>query len=402
MPKQFWIVLALAAAVYMVLHVEWRRHRRALSRIAIRIHVNGSRGKSSVTRLIAAALRQHGVRTVAKTTGTVPRLILPDGSEEPVARDGKPSIGELTWAIGRAARLDAEAVVFECMAVDPGLQHVAENAIVEPTITVVTNARLDHTDVQGTTYAAIARSFAVRRAATLVTADPIVADIHRRRVEAEGGRVVLAGVDLVRSTEVAALSYVEHPDNVAVALAVAELLGIPREVAMSGITGVEPDPGAAFVAEIPDRSGPFSLVNLFAANDPDSTFRALGTVEQLHGIYGRPLFLFTSRGDRTARSAEFAAAFAEHSESFSDVIVWGEKTGAMTRRLRARGLASTRVVDAGSCPPSVLTDLVVSRLSDERVVVGMGNIVGAGQQWLAYLAGRLEPMPAPRSAEAAV
>ena len=52
-------------------------HGRRLSRIPIRIHVNGTRGKSSVTRLIAAGLSASGLRTYAKTTGTRPRLILP-------------------------------------------------------------------------------------------------------------------------------------------------------------------------------------------------------------------------------------------------------------------------------------------------------------------------------------
>ena len=49
------------------------------SRIPIRIHINGTRGKSSVTRLVAAGLRKGGIRTIAKTTGTYPRIILEDG-----------------------------------------------------------------------------------------------------------------------------------------------------------------------------------------------------------------------------------------------------------------------------------------------------------------------------------
>ena len=52
---------------------EWRRHARNVARIPIRVHVNGTRGKSSVTRLIAAGLRAGGVRTFAKTTGTMAR-----------------------------------------------------------------------------------------------------------------------------------------------------------------------------------------------------------------------------------------------------------------------------------------------------------------------------------------
>jgi len=60
-------LLTLGLAVYGV--VEVRRHERQLARIPVRVHVNGTRGKSSVTRLIAAGLRSTGRRVFAKTTG---------------------------------------------------------------------------------------------------------------------------------------------------------------------------------------------------------------------------------------------------------------------------------------------------------------------------------------------
>ena len=62
------------------------RHRRALRRIPVRVHVNGTRGKSSVTRLIAAGLRAGDKRVVAKTTGTLARVILPGERELAVFR----------------------------------------------------------------------------------------------------------------------------------------------------------------------------------------------------------------------------------------------------------------------------------------------------------------------------
>ncbi len=117
-------VLILLAFLLLYWTVEAIRLRRALRAIPIRIHVNGSRGKSSVTRLVAAALREAGIRTVAKTTGSKARLILPDGSEEPVIRLGGPNIGEQVGILDRARRLGAEAVVMECMAIRPDLQRI--------------------------------------------------------------------------------------------------------------------------------------------------------------------------------------------------------------------------------------------------------------------------------------
>ena len=68
------LLLAGGAALLSAMGaIESLVHRRCLSKIPYRIHVNGTRGKSSVTRLIAAGLREGGIRTCAKTTGTLPR-----------------------------------------------------------------------------------------------------------------------------------------------------------------------------------------------------------------------------------------------------------------------------------------------------------------------------------------
>src|SRR6478752_4099787 len=104
-------VLALILGVLLVLGVVERLlHQRNLDSFSIRVHVNGTRGKSSVTRLIAAGLRAGGVRTCAKTTGTLPRFILPDGSEEPIYRVGPPNVSEQLAIVARARELGAHAL----------------------------------------------------------------------------------------------------------------------------------------------------------------------------------------------------------------------------------------------------------------------------------------------------
>ena len=399
MPMTFWVVLALAVCTMGALHVEWRRHRRAIARVPVRIFVNGTRGKSSVARLITAVLRGSGTPTVGKTTGTCSRLILPDGSERPVPRDGPPNIAELIRTFRTAVRLGAEAVVFECMAVDPDLQRIAEERIVEPTITVVTNARLDHTDVQGSSVYDIARGFAVRPGGLLVTADPIVARAHEPRLEASGGRVVLSRASTVDPSEIADMSYVEHPENVALVLEVAGLLGIQREAALGAILAAEPDPGAAYVLDLPHPTGPWRLVNLFAANDPQSTFQALDSVEATNGRLGRPLLLFAARGDRTARSSEFARALEDHRERFHMVLVFGERTRAVVRTAHRAGLDDGWIVNAGDASPPALTELLMTSIGPDRAVVGVGNIIGPAQRWLEYLATTVEMEPAADRAE---
>ena len=60
------IFFFILAAILSYLIGERMLHMRRLRRIPIRIHVNGTRGKSSVTRLVAAALQKNGIPTLAK------------------------------------------------------------------------------------------------------------------------------------------------------------------------------------------------------------------------------------------------------------------------------------------------------------------------------------------------
>lgn len=55
-----WVALVLAGGL------EALKHRWLVSRIPVRVHVNGTRGKTSVTRLIAAGLRAGGKACLCK------------------------------------------------------------------------------------------------------------------------------------------------------------------------------------------------------------------------------------------------------------------------------------------------------------------------------------------------
>ena len=82
------LYLALLAIAVGFLVMEQQFHRRRLRRIPLRIHVNGTRGKTSVARLTAELLCRAGTRTFAKTTGDHPELIRPDGRSARIRRRG--------------------------------------------------------------------------------------------------------------------------------------------------------------------------------------------------------------------------------------------------------------------------------------------------------------------------
>src|SRR5918912_4059649 len=129
-------VFAGSLAVLLVLGVvEQHRHDRNLERIPVRVLVNGIRGKSSITRLTAGALRGGGLVTVAKTTGTAARFIHPDATEEPVYRKfGIANVVEQIGIVRRAAAYNPDALVIECIAVMPALQGDNQTKLIRSTV----------------------------------------------------------------------------------------------------------------------------------------------------------------------------------------------------------------------------------------------------------------------------
>ena len=83
------LITSILLAVFILFGiVEYFLHQKRIYSIPIRIHVNGTRGKSSVARLIGAGMRGGGISTLTKVTGTEPYLVLENGIKMPINRKG--------------------------------------------------------------------------------------------------------------------------------------------------------------------------------------------------------------------------------------------------------------------------------------------------------------------------
>ena len=388
--------LALAGAGL----IEQRRHHRNLELIQARILVNGTRGKSSITRLTAGALRGGGLRTVAKTTGTAARFLRPDATEEPVRRRfGVADIGEQVDIVTRAVGYRPDALVVECMAVQPRLQEVLQTKLVRATIGVLSNVRPDHLDEMGPTLDEVGRSLSgtMPRGGVCVTAERDRLELLYAEAARRDCQLIAVDPESVSDAELAGFEWLTFKDNVAIALAVAQLLGVDRGAALRGMWAAPPDPGALTVTRYRYRGGQVRFANIFAANDPQSTLLNVAELTR-RGLIGAPAYgVVNCRRDRLERNAQMGALVPEL--GIEGVFLIGEATRS-ARRAIPGGWTGT-VVELGDGPE--VTRQLLGHLPGYASLVAVGNIHGAGTR-LVHQLGELctrEPAWVPVRPEAA-
>ena len=339
------LLLVLTVLLFLGLF-EAARHRRSLSSIPVRIHVNGTRGKSSVTRLIAGGLREGGVVTCAKTTGTLARMILPDASEYPVFRPSGANVIEQVRILSTAASYGAQAVVVECMALQPYLQWLCESRFLKATHGVITNARPDHLDVMGPTPEDVAWALAGTTpvGTALYTAEREYLPIFEQSAKDRGTRLVRVGaeeIDQVTDEEMEKFSYIEHKENVALALRVCKDLGVARETALKGMWKAPPDPGVMTASHVRFFGRHIYFVNAFAANDPASTEQLWNmSIGQFPEVEKR-IAIFNCRSDRPTRSEQLGRV-CPHWQPADHYILMGSGTYFFLKTAVSEGYRSAR------------------------------------------------------------
>jgi len=358
-----------------------------LRRIPIRICVTGTRGKSSVVRLIAGALRESGMSVLAKTTGSRAALILPDGSERELRRRGLPSVLEQKRVVRTAARLKAKILITEMMSIREECLFAESRRLIRPGLLVLTNVRLDHLDLMGRSReeiaACLASAFPVQ--GTVIFLEEECLSIFERKGRALGTRLILARKNAMRNMDrTAALPYEESEANVRLALEAIRELGIGEETALRGMAKAAPDFGALRIWDVPGtESGPaVSFVSAFATNDPGSSREALDRVMGKPSFSGRMfiglLNLRDDRGDRTLQWAE--ALEAGVFDRLARVAVIGGQAWAFGRRLKKwGGWPEGRLVVFKERTPAAVSEGLLRLADGPAVVIGLGNIGGLGK-----------------------
>ncbi len=377
------VLLTVTALVFGYWAKSVTRHQQRLDQLAVRVHVNGIRGKSTVTRLVAGVLREGGYVTVAKTTGSAARVIGRNGEESAISRRGAATINEQIDIVRAHVDEDVEALVIECMAVRPLYQQYSQDYIVRSDITVITNVREDHQEEMGETLEEIADSMSltIPRNGTLVTAEdrPHLRERLRQRAAERGSEMVYADPECVSDEDMRGFDYLQFKSNVAIGLALARLLGVRRQDAVRGMWKSVPDVGVVRLRTYDVKGKRILWVPMFAANDRESVVLTYETLQAQFPPDATVIGILNNRRDRGRRAELFATMVPNDLARFLDhVVTFGAYEDQVRDKMVELGYPADRIHLLGETVSPTLEQILdtIAGLIPGRdgVLVGMVNI----------------------------
>lgn len=377
---------AIAAAGAAALSLERLGLDAFRRRVPLRIAVTGTRGKSSVTRLIAAALRADGRSVLAKVTGSRPVLIGPDGGEIEIRRSGPPSILEQKAVLRSAVRMGCRSLVAEMMSIGPETLRTESRQILRPGVLAVTNARIDHREEMGRTRPEIAATLgkAFISGATVFMPEEEILPAFREAAARERCRLIAVPPASSEASDAAdgePESPLEFGANIRLARAVAAFCGADGVHVAAGMAAARPDFGGlrAWRLGQPGLSSPAWAVSLFAANEPESSAAALERLSRSRpGLPAGRVAVLALRADRADRTRQWLEAAASgFFDGYAGVVAVGDHARPVGRRLRRLGRCRAVLAFTGS-DPARLTVEAARLAGGPACLIGLGNIVGAG------------------------
>ena len=367
------LLYILVAISFTLLIAEYLYLRYCVSKIPLRILVNGTRGKSSVTKYIAAGLRAADKKTVAKITGIIPTIIYPDESNKIIKRIAPARVQEQFKLMRLASKLSADCLVLECMSITPELQKL-EGKIFKPNIYVITNIKDDHREQMGNEEEQInAICNAIPTNSIVVTGEKRYRLEIERSAKSKKSSLVFVDDIVLKDENIPEDSY---ESNIRIALLVCKEVGINEATALTGIFQEVKNSENLFY-EIRSDKRKIRFINGFAVNDVASSQEFLNYWQNKLGEFKKINIIFNSRSDRPLRSIEFAKWLISI-KNLNRIILAGNHIPRTSLELIRNGIESQKIIVWTKRKIKNAFDYLKEISDPDSVFIGLGNIADDG------------------------
>jgi poly-gamma-glutamate synthase PgsB/CapB len=256
-----------------------------------RILVTGSRGKSTIVRLLHTALHNAGQETYSRITGVIPRELCADKVRN-ISRSSGAHVEEMRWWL-KQLPASAQSIVLENSAITPDLQDLAGRWL-QPQVTILSNTVPDHQEIWGPggdDAAEVLTTGVPKGGLVVIPAGQQSNSYLLELLEARCCRVIFA------EPAIAAVKGFQA-SNLGLALTTVKQLGVAPEPALQAMLKLQPD---KYDFNVINFAGA-ELAMAFSANDINSTkrlFRSLKWPEE------QTRLIYNHRRDRPGRFRSF-------------------------------------------------------------------------------------------------
>ena len=267
------------------------------------------------------------------------------------------------------------------MALQPLYQWITENKMIHATIGVITNVRPDHLDVMGPGLLDVADALCktIPRNNHLFTAEDSIIDVLKDKANKKNATLHITNPKSISNEEMNKFTYIEHAENVALAVSICEHLGVKRKTALKGMYSAIPDAGVLKRYTVKYYNKKITFYNAFAANDPDSSLKIWKMLKDQFGIKGTHAILLNTRHDRLDRARQLAEMIAQNLVKKIDYIfLMGQSTDVIESISIKNKIDRSKIINLGWVTPDILFEKILDLTDKMITVIGIGNMGGMG------------------------
>ena len=216
-----------------------------------------------------------------------------------------------------------------------------------------------------------------RSAVKVILGEQSIVDSISDVADFRNSKYFVADEDAITDTQLAGFSYIEHPQNISVALKVCNELGVAEDTALRGMQNANPDPGALISNSIDFGKGKIQFINSMAANDPVSTLQIWKIIQSKNPSNNYFSIYLNCREDRRNRTQQLIELIYKDMKPNKAIIRGKKIESIIDSMVNSNSNITTQIVQENE--PAQSSIELFKQLPSGSILFAIGNQVGFGQ-----------------------